>query len=102
MKTRILSHKTARCITCPHFLERLSLCNLYPYLIEWPTVEPDSFCGHHPDNEPLVENKKEAKENPFSKSKFYRKIPSTDFAPKKNWVPHAGYGETKGLVKLTL
>ena len=97
MKTRTANHKTARCETCPYFFNGLTkhtgVCALYSNMIDWPTVEPDSFCGHHPDNEPLVENEKKAKEKPFSK--FYRKIPPTA-------NPCAGYGEIKGLVKSTL
>ena len=91
MKTRIVNHKMARCVTCPFY--KNGKCNLYKHLISKPKVEPNGFCGHHPDNEPLVENEKKAKEKLFSK--FYRKIPPTA-------NPCAGYGEIRGLVKSTL
>ena len=77
MKTRLGTHKMARCKTCPYFFngltKRTGVCALYPNMIDWPTVEPDSYCSHHPNNEPLVENENKAKKKLFSK--YWKKKP---------------------------
>lgn len=61
MKTRTANHKMARCETCPYFEKNVyisllfgdGLCNLHEHLKNPPRVTLDSYCGHHPDNEPL-------------------------------------------------
>lgn len=53
METRLANHKTARCITCPLYSKNVNqLCWLHKHIDGIP-VEPDYYCDHHPDNEPL-------------------------------------------------